>query len=628
MLETLSDTELLLSTIVLSIGSLLFMFLLLLSYFTKEKKLNIRNKIYGYLLITTLLLILTEFLEIMVIIFTNNYYALLISFKLHWGMGIFIFAGLYYYCIVFMDNIENKTFKEVINHSIHTKIMTVVNIIFAILFIILPFDFSNVTKSYMTFFPGPATYLIYIYCIVIETVLIIHLIKNRAKVFYRRKAALLSLLIVLVTTFVLQLINPYTAILVIGAVIQLFFLYFNVENPDLIMIEELEKAKNNIDRSNRAKTDFLSNMSYEIKEPMKEMIKFSNQLVNSDYTEEKVINDAKNIMTAGNNLLNTVNNILDISKIESGENILELKNYSILDVLEELTRIVNIKLNNKQVKFVLDLDNNIPIKLYGDANKLSQILINIIDNSIKYTNIGIIKLRINCEQLGDNARLNIRISDSGIGIKQEQLDILSEVLEKLNIESYANIKGNGLGLAITKKYLDLMNGTIKVDSKYKAGTAVYVDLTQKIIDKSTIGNMNVVINGSLKLNYIDCSKYNVLIVDDNKLNLLSTSKILSKYKFNIEMFDNSSDCINRIKMGKKYDLIFLDYAMPGINGIQLLHIIRTMDGCKLIPIILLTANVITGMRNEYLNEGFDDCLTKPINLKELDNIINRYFNNK
>lgn len=481
MTRPLNNTELLLSTIVLSIGSLLFMFLLILSYFTRKKKTNIRNRIYVSLLITTLILILSEFLEVIVITYTNSYYALLFSFKLHWGSGFLIFAEIYYYCMIFMDNLESYTFAEVIKHSKHTKIMTVVHILFIIVFLLLPFDFSKVTLSSMSFFPGLAAYSMYIYAIVIESVLMIHLVKNKSKVLFRRRVALWSLLIVLVVIFMLQVFNQYIAILVIGGVIQMYFLYFNVENPDLIMIADLEQAKENIDRSNRAKTDFLSNMSYEIKEPMKEMVDFNNQLSKSSLEKTNV--DAMNILISGSNLLNTVNNILNISKIESGENILELKEYSLVGAIQELTKLINLKLHDKQIKFVVEYDESIPPVLYGDPNMIVQVFLNIIDNSIKYTSIGIIKLKINCEKLSNEVKLHIRISDSGNGMKKEELDSMNERLSKLNIESYIDTDASGLGLAITKKYIDLMNGSLKVESEYKAGTAVYIDLPQKIVNK-------------------------------------------------------------------------------------------------------------------------------------------------
>lgn len=625
MIQELNGTELLISTVILSVGSLLFMILLLLTYFTREKEENIRTKLYSYILVTTLILVLSEFIEIIAITFSGQEPWLTLSFKLHWGMGFIVFSAAYYYNIVFMDNIETNSIKDVINHSVHTKIMTIVHIVFTIVFIILPFDFSKVTKSSMTFFPGPAALWMYFYCAFVEIIVFIHLLRKNKKMPKRIRIALWLLMGLLIASFGIQILAPTIAILVIGAVLQTYFLYFTIENPDLIMIEELEKAKDNIDKSNRAKTDFLANMSFEIKKPMREIVQYSKALNNNEFNKEEVNANLRKIVTSGNNLLYTVNNILDISRIESGDEVLELKEYSIKSIVMEIISIIDPKVYNKPVKFNVEVDESLPDKLYGDGTKLFQVLMNIIMNSVEHTEVGMIKLQVNGNILDNKLQLHIKISDTGEGMKKEDYDQLLEMLSKLDKEFYSDIGGTGLGLAVCKKYLDLMNGTMKIESEYKAGTITYVDITQKIVNPSPMGNIYYASGENKKHTYRDCSGHKILIVDDNKANLVATEMILAKYNFEIETLDNAKDCIYKIKAEEKYDMILMDHMMPEIDGIEAVHILRSLEGYDLPPIIILTANVITGMKEAYIKEGFDDYLAKPINIPELEKLLNKYI---
>ena len=430
----------------------------------------------------------------------------------------------------------------------------------------------------------------------------------------------------LIVIFALQIIYMYIAFLAIGATLQMFFLYFSIENPDLAMIKELESVTNDIDRSSRAKSDFLSNMSHEIRTPMNAIVGFSESLLNSKkFNEEAAKTDIMHISSAGKNLLDIVNNILDISKIESGRESLEMKEYSIGNIVAELTSIINARLGDKQVKFVVDVDKNIPSKLFGDSTKIFQVLLNILTNSVKYTEVGKIFLSINGESVGNVEKLHIKISDTGYGIKKEDFDKLFEKFSRLESATKNEIEGTGLGLVITKKYVDLMGGNIWFESEYQVGTTFYVDLSQKIINKKQLGDIKDVNIEKEEDTFIDCSDYNILIVDDNELNLKVASRLLSKYKFKIETLNNAKECINRVKMEKHYDMIFLDHMMPEMDGIEAIHILRKLEGYTLPPIVALTANAITGMKEMYISEGFDEYLSKPINIMELNKLINKYF---
>ena len=432
MTNPLSENGLLLASTVLSIGSLFFITLLLIAYFSKGKLTAVGNKLYRIMLIVNFVLIVSELVEVFVITYLDNTFFLILSYKIHWSTGIIWFICLYYYSIVFMDEIECDSIYDVISYNVINKIMSIFFVVAFAIYIVLPFDLSLITKSYMSYFPGVASYFVYVFCAVTVTMIIIHLMKNKSRVDKRKKIAVWIMLIELLFVFALQIIFPYIAFLAIGAAIQMFFLYFNIENPDLYMINELEKINGDIEKSNRAKSDFLSNMSHEIRTPMNAIIGFSESILNSNKFNEKLARtDIKHINSAGNNLLDIVNNILDISKIESGKETLEMKEYSLGNIVMELSSIINSRLSDKNVKLIVEVDHSIPSTLYGDSTKIFQVLLNILTNSVKYTEVGKIKLSITGEEKGNNELLHIKISDTGYGIKSEDYDKLFEKFSRL-----------------------------------------------------------------------------------------------------------------------------------------------------------------------------------------------------
>ena len=624
MTAPLSENGIILSAGILSIACLFFILLLLVAYFSKDKMTGTRNKMYQALLMVTLLLILTDILEVVVRVYVNDIVLLLIAFRIHWGSGIAWFAGLYYYYVSFMDGVKTDSFHDMINYSKETKIMTYVICLSALVFLFLPFDLDAIQK--ISFFPGLAAYFIYGLCAMMEGLLVFHLLKKKANVEKRDKVTVWGIVLLLNFIFALQIMFPYIGFLAMACTIQMYFLYFAIENPDLFMIKELEKVNTDIDRSNRAKSDFLSNMSHEIRTPMNAIVGFSDSLLNSKSFDDKLaLIDIKHISTAGNNLLDIVNNILDISKIESGKETLEMKEYSLANIVMELQSIIDTRLADKPVKLIVDVDKEIPSKMLGDSTKIFQVLLNILTNSVKYTEVGKIRVTITGETRGNMEDLHIKISDTGYGIKKEDFDKLFEKFSRLESATENEIEGTGLGLVITKRYVDLMGGRIWFESEYQVGTTFYVDITQKIINRTAIGDIHEPINNNDEEEMIDCTGKKVLLVDDNKLNLKVASRILSKYNFDIETVETGKDCVYKVKSDEHYDIIFLDHMMPEMDGIEVLHILRKLDGYQLPPIVALTANAITGMKEMYLREGFDEYLSKPINLSELNKVITKYF---
>ena len=613
-----------LSGLQLTIGSFFMILLLYLVYFTKERFSSIRNKLYRYMLIIIIILIMTEIIASFLVYFNANEVLNLFMYRIHWVTGIVWFSLLYFYSIVFLNDIKASNLFEIINLNKTTKRMAIIFLISFFCYLFIPFE--RLLSSYINYIPGAACYFVLVFCFFTVVSIIIYMLRNAKDLPKRKLISIWFMIVELLIVFILQFCFPTIAFFAIGSAFQMFFLYFNIENPDLKIIRELEILKNDIEKSNKAKSDFLSNMSHEIRTPMNAIVGLSSGIINDpNFDEESIKNDVKHIASAGNSLLDIINNILDISKIESGNEELEEKEYNPASIIMELSSIIDARLDNRPIKLIVETDNKLPSKLYGDSTKIFQILLNILTNAAKYTEVGKIKLSLTSDILGDKINLHFKISDTGYGIKKEDYDKMFSKFSRLNTATQNEIEGTGLGLVITKKYVDLMKGNIWFESDYGVGTTFYVDITQKIINMSPIGSINEPIKSENKLDYLNCQGKKVLIVDDNKLNIKVAARLLEPYKFEIESITSGKECIYKIKEGNNYDIIFVDHMMPGMDGIEVMHILKKLDGYKIPPIVALTANAITGMRQMYLDEGFDEYLSKPINISELNKIINKYF---
>ena len=512
---------------------------------------------------------------------------------------------------------------DIIKSNTKSLVVFIIILIGNLLFFFMPFSKLEPNDNF-SYFPGIGAYYVYGFAALCVGLTFAYLLKNRKTTKPIYKTTIIAMIIEIHIALVFQIIYPTISISAIAIALQIYFLYFNVENPDLELISEIETAKNQIDRSSKAKTDFLSNMSHEIRSPMNAIIGLSESLVKGDFDEESVKEDILNINQAGNNLLDIINNILDISKIETGQDTIDAKEYYLSNILAELKTIVESRIAAKPIKYIVDVNESVPNKLYGDSVKIFQVLLNILTNSVKYTEVGKIILSLRYEINNNDVILHFKISDTGYGIKKEDFDRLFEKFARLDIAVNKEIEGTGLGLLITKKYVDLMGGKIWFDSQYQVGTTFYIDLTQKVLDKTPlIAHQDSV--EKKEIDYVDCSEFRVLLVDDNALNLKVAHKLLSKYNFKIDEVSSGMDCINKIKSNEIYHMIFLDHMMPEMDGIEVLHVLKDLSGYNIPPIVALTANAISGVKEMYLKEGFDEYLSKPINISELNKIILKYF---
>ncbi|MCQ2520247.1 MAG: ATP-binding protein [Lachnospiraceae bacterium] len=391
------------------------------------------------------------------------------------------------------------------------------------------------------------------------------------------------------------------------------------------IMDSLVEAKKLAEANSLAKSTFLANMSHEIRTPLNAIVGFSELLLKSDISDEdrEQVDDIRN---SSHNLLAIINDILDISKIESGKMELNEINYNIADVIKDAYLITETLAKAKGLKFSMDIDENIPAKLYGDPVRVRGILVNILNNAVKYTKFGSVRLEGKVkENDGDMSVLEFKVIDTGIGIKVDDKEKLFESFLRVDKKSNSGIEGTGLGLAIVKGFVELMGGSVDVESTYNVGTTFTVTIPQKIVENVPMGNILVKFESTSKssIGAVKFPGVKVLAVDDNKVNLKVITKILKQYEMEAESADSGLAAIELCKT-KEYDIILMDQMMPGMDGVEAMNHIRELGGyyasgkCL---IVALTANAITGVKEQLIGEGFDGYLSKPINFVELEELL-------
>jgi len=401
---------------------------------------------------------------------------------------------------------------------------------------------------------------------------------------------------------------------------------------------ELENQTRIAIQASEAKTEFLATMSHEIRTPLNAVIGLSEIELQGELPE-KTRNSINQIYLSGASLLGIINDILDISKIEAGGFELLALEYETASFINDTINLNRVRIGSKPINFILEINSDFPLKLLGDEIRVKQILNNILSNAIKYTNEGSVTLSVSWEKVHpinlsslEAALLRFTVKDTGVGIRKDDLDKLFSDYSQLNTKANRRIEGTGLGLVITKKLLDMMGGKIYVESDYGRGSVFTAVLMQGIVSDETIGEetaknlRNFVFKSNSHGNEIEHSwmpDVKVLIVDDLPVNLQVAQGLLKPYGLTADTVTSGQEAINKIFAGKTYDIIFMDHMMPGMDGIEAAAIIRKHDAD--VPVIALTANALVGMKEMFINSGFSDFLSKPIDIFKLNDILERWI---
>ena len=603
-----------------TITSLFYSILLIAVYFSKKRLNNFENKIYSLLIITNLFGILVEISSVFIFLYTDNVVLnyLVPRFILIYFVSWLLLFMVYVIYISFYEtkNDANANSNKLTNCFIYIYIFVVIALL------LLPL-YSHIENGIAMFTYGPAVYCTYAISLICLVICLFVTIKNFRNIKLKKYLPLFAFVIGGIIAMIVQAISPSLLLLTSVETFLTFLMYFTRENLDMKLIKQLNIAKSEAEHANNAKSEFLSSMSHEIRTPLNAIVGFSQALSEEDLPEQakEEVND---ILMASDTLLDIVNGILDISKIEANK--LEIVNteYDINKVFEELISLTKSRLGDKPLDFRVSIDPSLPRYLYGDKVRVKQVVLNLLTNALKYTKEGWFELKVTSVRKDDICRLIISVQDTGIGIKPESIDKLFTKFERLDIEKNNTIEGTGLGLAITKKLLELMGGQIVVQSVYGEGSKFTIALDQKIVANPTIVTETVT---PINATHLDLSNKKVLIVDDNIINLKVATRLLKDYSCIIDTANSGFECIDKINAGNKYDLVLMDDMMPKMSGVETFHKLIEIPGYST-PTIALTANAISGMKEKYLQEGFQDYLSKPIDKTELYRVLVKFLQQK
>lgn len=611
----------------LSLSGLVFAILIAVVYFKKKRYNSIENNIYRILIMVTIGLLVLE-MSSNIIISYRNLFPLIT--ELLCRLFILTSAAWFVFLIAYMEALLDPGKYKNIRDVFSKKTMSFFLITVFILYVIScfsPLTYTSDKHSEFNLIGGDAVFVLYVVFIIAMFLITRVLLKNLERSILIKRMPIVFYLLMLGIIKLFQYF--YTNLSDFGFMcsVCIVAMYFTIENQDLKLVSELEVARKNAEDADKSKTEFLSKMSHEIRTPMNVILGFSENLVNTDVlTEEETKRDVKNIYSAGKSLLELVDNILLFSRIESEKEKIENLEYEITNIASELYGFANSKIDNPDLKFEINIDKNIPLKYVGDKAKIYRILVNLIDNAISFTSNGVVEVNIKCDIDNSIGKLKFEIKDTGIGMKKEYVNILKDELSKLDEKKF-NTRDTGLGLLLVKRLTNMLDAKITIDSNYGIGSLVTVVIPQQIIGDEKTENININHSEISKDDtfFFDCSKYKILVIDDNVLNIKVMKKLLKPYNIKMEFLSSGKECINIIQQGKKYDLILLDHMMPEMDGIDTIRMLKKMNPRYLPPIVVMTANIISELKEVYKKEGFDDYLSKPINIKDLHELMIKYF---
>lgn len=611
------------------LSSLFIILIFIYQFFSKKKVNNEQNRIYGILLIITTLALIFDIGSVITICHMDTHPILNLIFTKGYICSMSVWVSITVLYALTINLTENSSpFMIRCNHLFRYICF------FASFLVILTTLFTKLNywhEGPLVYSYGPATTMMYLYAATGLLFSLIYTLLNHHNIPRQKCLSIYIYCSLQGLTAIIQFLYPELLLVSIGGTMSIVFMYFSLENPDMALIEELDRQRKRADSANEAKAEFLAHMSHEIRTPINAILGMD-EMILREASEPEILEYGAQIQTAGNSLLSIINDILDFSKIESGKTEIIPVEYGTASILNDLATVSRIRIEKKHLTLKLSISPNIPSRLLGDEVRIKQVITNLLTNAEKYTKEGTITLSAYAEPVNDTqVSFVVQVSDTGIGMKKEDLPRLFSAFERLEEERNRHIEGSGLGMAISYQLTSAMGGRIEVESVYGEGSTFTVTIPQTIVDPSPIGDFNARYDKSSSKAKKQPAAFtapdaHILVVDDNQVNLTVAAGLLKRTQVQMDLAGSGVECLHLVQKNH-YDLILMDHLMPDMDGIETLQEMKKLTNnlSADAPVIALTANAISGAKETYLEAGFSDYLSKPINSKKLENMLLSYL---